>query len=1618
MPAPRSALSSPLLLALLAGLLAAPLGLSGCDGGTPGGGDAGFEADGEPIDRPMGGAVAVDESALRAATIPDTIMVSLPMRPLDGAAAGLARVELRRLGEPDPVARGEVEFNIDGPERVDVPLAVSLETEELAELADYVIAYAVDAAGEDARGFRGLLTALAPAEVQVLGSDRLPAGGAGILRVIARNPASGEPLTETPVQVRFTPAGADEAVELGAGITDALGQVTLALETPFDLVGAGSLLVEVADPAAPQAIAADVQVERASKVMLTTDKPLYQPGQTMHLRALALNRVSRRPVADAPLVFEVFDGKDNKVDRIAATTDGFGVAAATFTLAREVNMGSYRIAALLDDSATEKTVTVSRYTLPKFDLDLALDQPVYLAGEQLVGTLTARYFFGAAVDGGTVRVQAATLDAGRTVFAEAMGQTNGEGLYRFDVQLPAYVVGLPLEQGGGLVELAIEVVDTAGQSRSVTRTVRVARAPLEVTVVPESGEVVPGLVNIFRVRSTDAAGRPVAASHVLIANGEQVEFETGDDGLGSAELLVDGASIEVNITSSDAEGNEVSEDFTFAARDGIADGAVRVRTDRALYVVGETLTVEVDVVGANDAVYVDAIREGQTVFTERLVPDGDGRASVDIELAPDHVGTMQIDAYYLAQGSSIRRDAAIVYVEDASGLKIDVATDREVYAPAEEARLTFSVVDAEGNGAATALGIQIVDEAVFSLMEFRPGLEKVYFLIEQALAEPRYQIGVPALSTLAARPDAAADPTTQGEAAMLFAAASGVDAHPLSVNTHLRRQGQVPGVIGPWVRDWADGYVAELQAAVNDGEIAQGDLEALTARVAEDAGRRADPWGQRWTLAIENRRLVVATRGPDELPETADDVRLTFAVDCTVLGPCPEDDVAFDGEEGEPQPGPPEAGNGGERGGGGDGPRIRRDFPETLLVEPSLITDGDGRAELVVPLADSITTWRVTALGNTGDGRLGSTQSGIRVFQDFFVDLDVPATLTRGDEFTVPVALYNYLDVPQQVRIEAPAAEWVELLGPAEQVVDLGPGEVRGVELPIRVTQVGLHELLVFAYGSELEDAVARSILVEPDGEKIEAVQSGRLDGVVSVPVVMPEDMVEGSGGLFVKLYPGLFSSVVEGLDSILRMPSGCFEQTSSSTWPNGLVLEYMNETDAGTPEVRLQAQQYVNTGYQRLLTFEVDGGGFEWFGNDPAHEVLTAYGLLEFVDLARVRQIDADMIARTRAWLLGRQEADGSWLLSRRGLDETGNLSDPVTITAYIGFALAAAGEDGPEMQAAANYLAGHAADMGTYTLSLYANFLALYAPDSAATRQTMDRLAGLVAANIADEPGQYWETDEQTTTYGAGEPAWIETTALATHALLTAGARSDITGAALDWLISKKQPSGGWGSTAGTVWTIKCLLQALRGAQDPGADATVRVRLDGVERAMFEVTPATSDVMRQADLSGWLTPGIAQTVEVEIEGEGNLMYGVVQRHHMPWAQVPPAEGPLSIEVEYDRTQLAVDDTVEVQVRVANNDITFADMVMVDLGIPPGFELVRDDLDGLVAERVISKYEATERQVLLYFTAILPERPVSFTYRIIARHPIRAEAPASRIYSYYNPEIGRATNPVDIEVE
>ena len=158
---------------------------------------------------------------------------------------------------------------------------------------------------------------------------------------------------------------------------------------------------------------------------------------------------------------------------------------------------------------------------------------------------------------------------------------------------------------------------------------------------------------------------------------------------------------------------------------------------------------------------------------------------------------------------------------------------------------------------------------------------------------------------------------------------------------------------------------------------------------------------------------------------------------------------------------------------------LRQVFPETLYWDAEALTDENGYLALDLPLADNITTWRLTALAATKQGELGVATYDIVVFQDFFTELDLPAAITRGDEINVSVTLYNYLPQAQVVQIEPTPGEWYSLVSPS-RTITLPPNEVATAYFSIRAKQTGRFSLEVAVEGEHMSDAVAKDVTVEP----------------------------------------------------------------------------------------------------------------------------------------------------------------------------------------------------------------------------------------------------------------------------------------------------------------------------------------------------------------------------------------------------------------------------------------------------------------------------------------------------------------------------------------------------------
>jgi len=445
-----------------------------------------------------------------------------------------------------------------------------------------------------------------------------------------------------------------------------------------------------------------------------------------------------------------------------------------------------------------------------------------------------------------------------------------------------------------------------------------------------------------------------------------------------------------------------------------------------------------------------------------------------------------------------------------------------------------------------------------------------------------------------------------------------------------------------------------------------------------------------------------------------------------------------------------------------------------------------------------------------------------------------------------------------------------------------------------------------------------------------------------------------------------------------------------------------MQTTGNANPELQMQAEKYVATGYQRLLTFEVPGGGFSLFGSPPADTFLSAYGLMEFTDMVRVYPVDEAVIERAANWLLERQQGDGTWRVDdyRAGQGALG-------ATAYVAWALIEAGYEDTQQVARAIQYIGDAAlqEKDAYNLALAANALAAYDPRDPATRAVIDYL---YAARIQDGDTIYWQMGDASFMGARGDSGSLETTALAAYALMRAGAHPEAVSGALAYLIQAKDSWGTWSTTQATILSLKALLLASEQAGRAEGPATLYVSLNNELTQEIVIDETNADVVHLVTFDRGFSPSGANQVQIELEGGGNLMYQVATRAYLPWDQVPPAppaEELITIDVDYDRTALAVNDEVTVDVGVRLNEKGVVKMALIDLGVPPGFTVLTEDLSRLVEQGILARYELTGRQIIIYLEDFSYEAPLRFSYRLRARFPMRAQTPPSAAYDYYNPD-------------
>jgi len=1400
-------------------------------------------------------------------------------------------------------------------------------------------------------------------EAHLVRCERCRAEVRGILAAL--EPKAGEP---------GVPAGLPERIRRNLGARRRMEGKRMTLRWTVAaaaaiLIGVGLWLVGYPDepprpwtqgpPQEPAKVPGDLGGPERYLAHLSTDKPVYRPGERLYARAVVLEAFSRKPLPRVSwATFEIKSARGEKVMEGQSACEN-GLAPLGWEIPAGQAGGTYTLIAKFPSEGTppsEMAFDVRAYRVPRLRTDLQFLKKAFGPGDDVTAALSATRAEGGIPAGARVTA-VATVDGDEVHRATTVLDAKGTASATF--RLPGHIV-----TGDGTLSM---IVEDGGVHETAAKTIPIVVNRVALALFPEGGDLVAGVESrvYFEARTPKKDPADVAGRILDDVGREVARFESIHEGRGRFSFtpsekrryraVVDrpsGIKDPFDLPEVQASGFVLN-----ALEEAVAaDKPVRVRVASAV----ET--------GATVGLFV---REKELAREEVRLWAG---KPVDVSLAPKEAadGVLRVTLF---DREGKPRAERLVFRAPAKAVRIEVKVDPAKTVPAGKVTVAIRTTDESGKPVAAVVGLSAVDDAVLETIDKR---ERAARLPVQALLgaevhelkDPQVYLGKDAQAAL--RTDLLLG--TQGWRRFAFVDPS------------------------KFVADQADSGRRALALRQPTQELAGvffGDRNA----VPPPAPPRAAPVPEK--PAAPPPPVAPPLQPADPRPEPKPAAKPEPAAPPPPARPALEPPRPVDarrrlqarGEELEriaPVWARVYAHQASARPEG-----QRTDFTETVFWHAGLATDEKGEASASFHVSDSITTFRLRADGFTKDGALGEADGTVEVRRPFYAEPKFPLEVTAGDRIDLPLSLVNGTDQAFGVKLETSAGKGLAILEGASWSSDLPAQKSIRTLLPIRVQpHQGEVELRVRAQAGPHQDDVTRRIQVVPAGFPIEANFGGLLEVVVRHELTIPEGIDATSLATHASVYPSPLASLTQALAALLREPYGCFEQTSSTNYPNVMALQYMQGHSGVDPGLVRRALDLVEKGYKRLVSFECPKKGYEWFGRDPGHEALTAYGLMEFVDMSRVMQVDAGMIDRTRAWVLSRRDGKGGFLRDPKALDSFGGAPQDIT-DAYVIWAMTESGQtQGLEKEIdALKEKAGKSED--PYLLALAANVL-FNMRDRAAAERLLDRLA-----TKQDKSGSIPGAKTSITRSG-GESLEIETASLAILGWLKSPRHTANSEKAMRWL-TERCKSGRFGATQSTILALKAIIACDAAHARPKRAGKVTLVVDGRPVREVAFPAAQQGPIVIGDFGEALTPG-KHVLEMKMEDGADMPYSLQVKYH---AKTPASaeKCKVGIRTELSRQQVAEGEPVDVTVEVANRTPEGLPMVTAIVGLPGGLEARAEQLKELVREGKVDAFETRGREVILYWRSMAPAAKHALTLSAVAAVPGEYTGPASRAYLYYTDE-------------
>ena len=660
---------------------------------------------------------------------------------------------------------------------------------------------------------------------------------------------------------------------------------------------------------------------------------------------------------------------------------------------------------------------------------------------------------------------------------------------------------------------------------------------------------------------------------------------------------------------------------------------------------------------------------------------------------------------------------------------------------------------------------------------------------------------------------------------------------------------------------------------------------------------------------------------------------------------------------------------------------VPQDQRTTLYWNPKLQLGSNGKTRLTFYASGETTTYRLIAEGFAQADQIVRAEATFSVAPPVSIQATVPPFAAVGDTLRLPVIVQNTTDEDQQATLtmsDLPTGLTLLSSNVPEQL-SLSAGQLETYTVECLVKEEVRGEAMAWtAQGKGWRSRDDHSINLVNKGFPSQASISG--DDAEARYQLNIHDPIPNSISAELQIFADLSGELLAGVESMLQEPNGCFEQTSSTNYPNIMVLRYLQEKGQMDESIRRRAVGLLERGYKRLAGFEVPTGGFSLFGRGVGDPILTAFGLIQFYDLQEVwPNVDSEMLERTEEWLAGQLAQrsftgtidDGYllWALYRGGKGQYPEYLQTLTV--------AAEQEGDPYLLALAGHLNYHYGSKNKAAV-LAERLLELFGEDQFAGRHKSPSLS-----------------------HSQGQSVPVELTGWAVLNGLDQNRQLDQVIEMVDYLTSRRNYGGRFGATPATVMALKALTAFERYQARPKGDGTLVLQINGTLVDTIRYHQDAPARLHLTDLGQYFREGRNSIHLSYLDTPHPLPYTL----DVDWQTFVPyshEQAPLELQASLAQSEIRLSESVRYSVSVRNTrgEEAYAPMVLV--GLPAGLSWQPWQLKELMDQERFDYYELRDHYLILYFTELAAGEVRTLNFDLIGTVPGTYQAPAATAYQYY----------------